>query len=297
MSYRIPHRGVVVGVDGSSSAVAAVRWAAHEAVMRNLPLTVVHVEAALPVTASVLAWPAGRIPEEVLEIEENEARAIVVDAVKTAESCSGGERLKVSSEHYFGSPIAALTDLSKDSEMIVVACRGRAGRHRRLLGSVSAGVLHHAHCPVALIHDEFQPARSERLPVLVGVDDSRASQAALLIAFEEASLRGVDLVALHVWSDADMSSIPSLEWSALRRVAEKNLAESLAGYQERYPDVNVGRLVEYDNPALHLVEQAERAQLVVVGSHGRGGFVGMVLGSVSATVAQEVCIPVIVARK
>lgn len=297
MSNRIPHRGVAVGVDGSSSAIAAVRWAAHEAAMRDLPLTVVHVEAALPMTASILAWPAGRIPEEVLEIQENEARTIILDGTAAAEACIGGsDRLKINSEQYFGSPVAALTEVSKDSHMVVVACRGRTGRHRRLLGSVSAGLLHHAHCPVAVVHDEAEPAQSGRSPVLLGVDGTRASELATSIAFEEASWRGVDLVALHVWSDADMSSIPSLEWSALRRVAEKNLAEGLAGHQERYPDVSVVRLVEYENPARHLVEQAKRAQLVVVGSHGRGGFAGMLLGSVSDTVAQEVHVPVIVAR-
>lgn len=297
MSEHIPHRGVVVGVDGSPSATAAVRWAAQEAVMRNLPLTVVHAEAAPPATRSIFAWPAGRIPEEVLEIEENQTHAIVAEAVAAAESGAGvGGGLKIDSRRYFGSPVATLVELSKDSHMVVVACRGRSGRHRRLLGSVSAGLLHHAHCPVAVVHDLNQAGQSEGAPVLVGVDGSRASDLAVSIAFEEASWRGVDLLALHVWSDAEVSSIPSLEWSAEQRVAEKNLAEALAGQQERYPDVSVVRLIEYDNPTGHLIEHAEQAQLVVLGSHGRGGFAEMFLGSVSATVAQEAHVPVIVAR-
>jgi nucleotide-binding universal stress UspA family protein len=88
-----------------------------------------------------------------------------------------------------------------------------------------------------------------------------------------------------------------IEDSALRHAADKTLAESLAGWQERYPDVTVHRVVELDRPAGRLLEHAERAQLVVVGSHGRGGFAGMVLGSVSTVVAQEARVPVIVTRQ
>ena len=83
----------------------------------------------------------------------------------------------------------------------------------------------------------------------------------------------------------------------MRTVANKTLAEALAGWQERYPDVTVHRLVEYERPVGHLLEKSERAQLVVVGSHGRGGFAGMLLGSVGTAVAQAARIPVIVARQ
>jgi nucleotide-binding universal stress UspA family protein len=166
-----------------------------------------------------------------------------------------------------------------------------------LLGSVATGLIHHAHCPVAVIHHEVSAqSRAARAPVLLGIDGSPASERATAVAFEEASLRAAGLVALHAWSDADMAHVPSMEWSAMQSAAEEILAERLAGWQERYPDVSVHRVVVYDRPATHLLDRSESAQLVVVGSHGRGGFAGMLLGSVSTAVAHAARAPVIVAR-
>ena len=297
MSKHVSHRGVVVGADGSVSSRVAVQWAANEATMRHVPLTVVHIVPPMSVAASALAWPAGRVPEEVLEIQENDARAIIADAIKTVED-SAGPRPEIESEVLFGGPVPTLTDLSKDAALMVVGCQGRTGRHRRLLGSVSTGLIHHAHGPVAVIHDEVAPSvESSKLPVLLGIDGSKASELATSTAFDEASWRGVDLVALHVWSDADMSTVIGVDSLALQSAADKTLAESLAGWQERYPEVTVQRVVEFERPVRHLLELAEKAQLVVVGSHGRGGFAGMLLGSVSTAVAQEARVPVIVARQ
>lgn len=299
MSERISHHGVVVGTDGSPSSRVAVQWAAREAAMRHVPLTVVHVAPSLEGAASTLVWPAGRVPEEVLEIQENEARRAIADAITVAEdSVEGSGRPEIDSELLFGGAVPTLVGLSKDARLVVVGCRGRTGRHRRLLGSVSTGLIHHSHGPVAVIHDEVLPSlQSAKLPVLVGIDGSRASDLATAIGFDEAAWRGVDLVALHVWSDADMSSIFSMEWSALQSAAGRTLAERLSGWQERYPEVTVNLLVEFEHPARQLLDHAERAQLVVVGSHGRGGFAGVLLGSVSTTVAQEARVPVIVARQ
>jgi nucleotide-binding universal stress UspA family protein len=167
-----------------------------------------------------------------------------------------------------------------------------------LFGSVSSSLIRHAHCPVAVIHDEdpLMPHPAEA-PVLVGIDGSSASELATAIAFQEASWRGVGLVALHVWSDVQVNDFPAIDWPAMKPAAEEILAERLAGWQERYPDVMVRRVVECDHPTYHLVKQSESAQLVVVGSHGRGGFAGMLLGSVSAAVAHSARMPVIVARQ
>jgi nucleotide-binding universal stress UspA family protein len=299
MSDRITHHGVVVAVDGSPSSQVAVRWAAREAAMRHVPVTVVHVASPLSVAASTLAWPAGRIPEEVLEIQENDARRVVADAITFAkDSREGSEPPEINSELFFGSPVSTLIDLSKEAQTVVVGCHGHTGQHRRLLGSVATGLIHHAHCPVAVIHAEAPSSlQSAQLPVLVGIDGSRASESATAIAFDEASWRGVDLVALHTWSDRGVSKVFSIEESTMQAAANKTLAEALAGWQERYPDVTVHRVVEFERPVGHLLDKSERAQLVVVGSHGRGGFAGMLLGSVSTAVAQAARIPVIVARQ
>ncbi len=296
MTERKPHGGVVVGTDGSPSAEAALRWAAREAVLRHVLLTVVHVVPSLPVAASLAVWPAGQIPEEVLEDEEARARAVIDDALTMVQALGGGERPEVTSELLFGGAVPALVDLSKEAKLIVVGCRGRSAPDRRLLGSVSTGLVHHAHCPVAVIHDEAQVSGLDDRPVLVGIDGSPASELATAIAFDEASWRRVDLVALHVWSDADMSIVHGIEDSALQLAAQTTLAESLAGWQERYPEVTVHRLIEIEYPVARLLEHAKHAQLVVVGSHGRGGFAGMLLGSVSMAVAQAASVPVIVAR-
>ena len=182
--------------------------------------------------------------------------------------------------------------------MIVVGCRGRGALSRGLLGSVSTALVHHAHCPVAVIHDEApRPPGFAHAPVLVGVDGVSESELATAIAFDEASRRGVDLVALHTLSDADWPDLPHIKWSAVKAAADEALAERLAGWQERYPHVTVRRVVEYAYPARHLLREAESAQLVVVGNRGRGGFAGMLLGSVSTAVVYGAHTPVIVVRQ
>jgi nucleotide-binding universal stress UspA family protein len=266
----------------------AVRWAARKATMRNVGLTLVHV----------LGWPAATIPAEVYQRYKEGNPQLIADAIKVAEdSVAEGDRPKIDSELLCAAPIPTLIDLSKDAYMMVVGCRGQDALERTLLGSVSSGLIHYARCPVAVIHDEapilLEPSQ---LPVLVGIDGSQASEPATAIAFDEASFRGVDLLALHAWSDANISGVLSKEWSTLQSRAAEILAERLAGWQERYPDVTVHRRLVLDRPARHLLEESESAQLVVVGSHGRGGFAGMLLGSVSTAVAHAARIPVIVAR-
>lgn len=293
MSESSVHRGILVGVDGSGAATSAVAWAAGDAAMRNVPLTLVHVIA--PVVAS--ASPDFPVASEFFQWQEDEARRVLEAARETvADSCADAAPPMVHSVVLHGGTVGTLVDLSKDADIMVVGSRGRGAFSRALLGSVSTALVHHSHCPVAVVHED--PLQlSERAPVLVGIDGSPASLAAVEMAFDEASRRHVELVALHAWRDGSMLDLPGVDLETMKAQAEEALAERLAGWQERYPDVEVRRVIACDQPARELVEQAECAQLVVLGSHGRGGFAGMLLGSVSTAVVHAVRSPTIVARQ
>jgi nucleotide-binding universal stress UspA family protein len=295
--------GIVVGVDGSPDATAAMQWAVHEATMRNVPLTLVHAAARLPAGSPVLEWSGEPLPAEVVRQLDANARQVLADAAKLVDDMSRDHRLTINSELSAAGPVAALVDLSTKADLVVVGRSGHGALERALLGSVSTGMVHHAHCPVAVIRSGYSPPAQGC--VLVGIDGSPASELATAIAFDEASWRGVDLVALHAWTDAEVPDLPSREWAGttrtswtrLQSAAEATLAERLVGWRERYPDVTVQRVVVTNRPAQHLVERSASAQLVVVGSHGRGGFAGMLLGSVGTAVVQAVRAPVIVARQ
>ena len=282
--------GVVVGVDGSPASDAAVVWAAREAAMRNIPLTLVHMFKAFVPTFPQIPTPSG-----VAVWQEDDGHKVLEQAVKIAEDAVPRDRkISIASEVKCSPPVPTLIDLSEEAEMIVVGCTGHGAVARVLLGSVSSGVVRSAKCPVAVIHGEasYLP-HADRAPVLVGIDCSPASELALAIAFDEAARRGVELTALHAWSDVAVYHVPWLDW---RSEAEQSLAEYLAGWQGRHPDVKVNRVIALDHPGRALVGESESAQLVVVGSHGRGGLSGMLLGSVSNAVVHAARTPVIVAR-
>lgn len=293
MSAPVNRHGIVVGIDGSAASNAAVCWAARDAAMRHVPLTVVHM-----VNAAVPMYPAIPLSTGVAVWQEEQGRQVLEQAVKIAEDAVTTDRaIDIKSELRCAPAVPTLVEMSKDAELLVVGSNGRGAVARLLLGSVSSSLVRIARCPVAVIRDEdpLMP-HPQQAPVLLGIDGSSASELATAVAFDEASRRGVELTALHAWSDVDVFELPGMDWSAVKAEAERSLAESLAGWQERYPDVTVHRLVVSDRPARQLIEKSESAQLVVVGSHGRGGLSGMLLGSVSNAIVHSVRMPVIVAR-
>ena len=290
MSTTVKRYGIVVGVDGSAASDAAVSWAAREAAMRNVPLTLVHMFKTFVPTFPQIPTPSG-----VAEWQEDDGRKILEQAVKIAEDAvPTDQQISIASEVKSSPPVPTLVEMSKEAEMIVVGSNGRGAVGRVLLGSVSSGAVLSAKCPVAVIRAEasYTP-RSDRTPVLVGIDCTSASELALAVAFDEASFRGVELRALHAWSDVAVYQLPWVDW---KDEAERNLAEYLSGWHEQYPDVEVHRVIALDHPGRALIEESESAQLVVVGSHGRGGVTGMLMGSVSNAVVHAVHTPVIVAR-
>jgi nucleotide-binding universal stress UspA family protein len=299
MSKLSTHPGIVVGVDGSPGSKVAVQWAARDAKLRNVPLTLVHV---IPATAG--KWLESSLVPAWMRGQRERGRQVIDEALEIAnESCRRGPP-QIYCEMPSATAVPALVDLSKDAELVVVGCLGTGTLRGRHLGSVSSGLVYHAHCPVAVIHDGVVlNADAERAPVLVGIDGSPESELATAIAFDEASRRQVGLTALHAWSDVSVFdeiffvTRAGRSWAELRAVKDEVLAERLAGWGERYPDVSVRRVIVRDEPARQLVDQSEAAQLVVLGSHGRGGFAGMLLGSVSAAVVLLARVPVIVARQ
>ncbi|MCP9270942.1 universal stress protein [Mycolicibacterium arenosum] len=291
-----PSDRIVVGVDGSAASDAAVRWAARDAALRNVELTLLHV-VQLPAVSGV-GYAIAPLPREFIEQQRDEGQRVIDAAHRIVEAdFSPSERVVLRDELVTANPIPTLIDATKDAQLIVVGSRGRGAWRRGLFGSASNGLVHHSHCPVAVIRDPADGRVEHEGPVVVGVDGSPASELAVAMAFDEASRRSAELLAVHAWSDAVHSGIPVSAWPDFQPEAEETLAERMAGWQDRYPDVHVHRRVVFNQPARHLLEAAETAQLLVVGSHGRGGFAGMLLGSVSSTVVHATDTPVIVARR
>ena len=186
--------GILVGVGGSVASDAAIRFATREAILREAPLTLMHVISPIP------EWGAPSMHPEIAAAWEDNARHVVEQARKTTVAASGESALvDVRNEIAYSTAataVCALIDASSRAQMIVVGSRGMGAAGRFVLGSVSSGLVQHARCPVAVIHDDDGSA-DDKAPVLVGVDGSPAAEAAVALAFDEASRRRVHLVALH----------------------------------------------------------------------------------------------------
>ncbi|MGY1938421.1 universal stress protein [Nocardia gipuzkoensis] len=287
-----PNSSVLAAVDGSASSYQAVAWAAAEAALHRCALHIV----------TSMAIPTGFGPgismgEADLEWMRRDGERILTEAARVARTASPGDEPAITTEVSFELVIPLLIERSAQARMLVVGSRGLGAFQRGLLGSVSTATTHHAHCPVAVIHGiSAIDAVSAGQPVLVGVDGTANSVPAVELAFEEASRRKVDLVALHAWSDTSGLDVPVRGWDGARESAEAVLAENLAGWSERYPDVAVRRIVTADRPARSLLEESANTQLVVVGTHGRGGFASTVLGSTSNALLHSIDVPMIVVR-
>ncbi|MFI7117368.1 universal stress protein [Amycolatopsis sp. NPDC049868] len=287
---------VVVGIDGSGSARRAAVWAAGEAEKRGKRLRLVHVYVVPPV----------RMPGVVPSADAIRSAFEAQGARWLAEACDAvAERypdLVVETAAREWAPVAALIHESQAATMIVLGSRGLGGFTGLLVGSTAVALAQHGHCPIVVARGKRpEDAPPETGPVVVGTDGSESSDAALAFAFEEASLRGTDLIVVRVWNEVTehesvrahaLTVDPDAVESSERRAADEQLAPWLA----KFPDLHVETVIARGRPVRALLGFGERAQLLVVGSRGRGGFQGMLLGSTSqALVAHSGC-PVAVVR-
>ncbi|WP_189786568.1 universal stress protein [Streptomyces capitiformicae] len=283
---------VVVGVDGSASSLAAVEVAAWEARLRGAGLRAVHAfvwpAMHVPLGPSALGPPDGGL--------QNMVDRLVAEAVERARTVA--PEVDVSHVVVTGEPLTVLEAQSRAAELVVVGSRGMGGFVGLLVGSTAVHLAAHGRCPVLVVRET---PHSDG-PVVLGVGGSAAGRRAVDFAFADAALRQAPLVALHTWTtwNAPMPGPqdPSEPYAnppgalAEEEEEERLLSEALAGRQERYPGVVVEHRLVHGGTREALIEASRSAQLLVVGARGRGGFAGLLLGSVSQALLHHAHCPV-----
>jgi nucleotide-binding universal stress UspA family protein len=291
-THQITQGSVVVGVDGSASGELALRWAVGEAQRTNGPLHLVHaLENEVVLTDKqqfgTKETPASRDP--ILASAMDIVRGIAPQMETTPHSVTGFAPTTL---------IAA----SKIAETVILGSQGRSALPTALLGSVSQQVAIHAQCPVVVVRenpDSAAAAGSGR--IVVGVAGSDASEPALGYAFAYAASTGSSLTAVHTWWWEPLEGVSLGEpwigdWTQIASQETSLISELLSGWSQKYPEVPVHSHVVRGDPVMELLEQAHGANLLVVGSRGRGGFIGLLLGSVSRRILKRATVPVAVVR-
>lgn len=287
---------IVVGVDGSSSAQDAVDWAIAEASARRRPLRIVHA-----VIWSSMGDLLGLAPGESADAVLQAAAEEVLGEAETR-ARSANPDLEVTSRLVPGASAPALLDQAQDAELIVLGSRGLGGFTALLIGSVGIEVAAHAPCPVVVMrprHVGHPPSSTGR--VVVGVDGSEISARAIGFAFEAAARRGAGVTAVHAWPVPIPGAVGEfapivVDVDAVKHYQRQLLTEAVTTAQDRFPEVDVQTKLVRTHPGHALVAESSAAALVVVGSRGRGGFRGMLLGSVSQAVLHHAECPVAVVR-
>jgi nucleotide-binding universal stress UspA family protein len=272
---RTPTRRILVAYDGSPEAELALRWAAEEARGTGHGLHVVAVD-------DVVTSPWGA---ETVDRGE--------DALAGIEKTLGD--LDIVAETRVGHVTGELLGAASSADQVVVGSRGHGRAEDLLVGSVSQHLARHAPCPVVVV----RPTRGSDPRIVVGVDGSSASSAALDYACRRAERTGARVVALHAWrTHAPSTDVWSSDPRALKGLAHREvlLAESIAGLRVDHPDVVLEQETVPVAPVRCLVDASHDASIVVVGSHGLGFFGGLLLGSVSQAVLQRAECPVAVVR-
>lgn len=285
---------VIVGVDGTEGSIEALRWAAHEAARRGWPLHVITC-AELPVSMEAVLVGAN-VSGSSMDATVREFGAVNERAVQLARSF--GLSIDVTGETVLGSAGYAMVSAAHDEDLVVVGATSHPGRLTDLLGSVATLVAHRAHGPVVVVHgaDRRHVAIGR---IVVGIDGSAGGEEALLWAVEEAMRSGAELELVHAWSYPYASgrgagNDPRHE---MRLDAMRTLEQAELRAKGFYESIRVHSIVSEDSPANAIIEAGRTADLIVVGTRGRGGFASLMLGSVSRTVVQHATVPVVLLRR
>lgn len=294
-SHLLASAPIVVGVDGSDGCDLAVRWSTEVAAQHGRRLLIVHGLDLLATQSLLGGYHV--VPTPVVETVRARGVEIVTAARGLAHDVA--PEVEIETEVSDASPARLLIHLSKSAYLVALGATGNAGTFAHL-GSTLLAVTSHGHGSVVVVRpaDTEQQIRQDG-PVVVGIDGSPVSEAAIASAFTEASARKTKLIALHSWSEWHFGEFAGqadshIDWPGLETAEDAVLAERLAGWTEKYPDVPVTRKVYQSGPMDRLTEWSKSAQLIVVGSRGRGGFTGLLLGSTSNFLVQHAHCPVMV---
>ncbi|MEV4536634.1 universal stress protein [Asanoa sp. NPDC049518] len=270
-------RPVVVGVDGSPTSIAAVDYAAALATRRNAPLLLLHGY------VHPLGYGAACVSPYTPAVPDPRADgANMLDRLATA-AAREHPYLEVATAQVAAGGATALIARSCFAEAVVVGHRGLRGYAEAVVGSVGSQVAARATGPVVIVR-AIASGRVDA-PVVVGVDGSAGGIPALEFAFEEAAQRALPLLAVHVTDERERPA-----W-----LAESLLDTAVAPWAAKYPRVDVRRQVRPASVAEQaMVDVSGHASLVVVGSRGRGGVAGLLLGSVSQALVHQARCPVAV---
>jgi len=285
---------IAAGIDGSQAAFGAARWAAFDAQRRGVTLRLVHAVVA-PLVGGY-PEPSLLAPQVTDKMRERAARLLHTTTDRLRADHPG---LRIETTQQDGPPVPVLMDHSRRALAMVVGADGVGRLTGVFFGSASARLAEHGHgCIIIARPESVATADSDPGDVVVGVDGSPQSQAAIGFAYEEAALRGATLVAIHTWNDKPLrrglGSYPlEIDASGIDQAQHRLLETELAGWEQKYPDVPVQMRILRGRPAPNLLRYAHqitstngerRTQLIVVGSRGRGGFTGLLLGSTSQAV-------------
>ncbi|WP_433716041.1 universal stress protein [Nocardia sp. CA-084685] len=293
--HQLASAAVVVGADGSTTSNAAVRWAAQTAARNRRRLLIVHCLDLIGTRAVLGSYDS--MEPSVIATMHADGEHILAKAAELAHDFDPA--LAIATELSEANPAKLLIELSQTANLVALGATPGVGTLAHL-GSTLLAVVSHAHGATVVVRgaETGQPAHPGG-PVVVGVDGSPVGEAAIAAAFAQASERDAELVAVHAWSDLNVGAFAGTNYLEVPivdlEIAEHALlAERLAGWQEKYPDVTVTRKVSVLGPRGLLGKWSEFAQLIVVGSRGRGGFRGLLLGSTSNWLVQHADCPVMV---